>query len=400
MAVSAQICQKYLRPSMNKGDTFVILSYDWRDLFRTNPDAVREKLARDRLDTTKNNFFFISWGVDSYVTNLDSTLGTVHLKARFRRLRPLYDFLLRYKLSGILKKHKLQPKGIIVYDLGMAYAASRAAKRYGIPLILVITNLPDTLLKTRKHAGIRQYYQHFVERHAAPRVSHVWVISSATHQYARSLGIQEEAIHRLVPDSITPYLASIQKITKGTVREKLGIPPGRHILLSVGRLEPEKGFDRLLDAFANIKHDDLTLVIVGDGILREGLEEKAKILGIEKHVHFAGAVPHDELWEYYTDCDMFVLLSRSEALGLVVWEAMYTGLPVIGSRAEGIIESIGKNNERGFLWDEADGYSIFRHHIDSIIGSEREVVEKSARAKEYVREKLEQHQILTEVITF
>jgi glycosyltransferase involved in cell wall biosynthesis len=85
---------------------------------------------------------------------------------------------------------------------------------------------------------------------------------------------------------------------------------------------------------------------------------------------------------------VFVLLSRAEALGLVFWEAMYAGLPVVGSFASGIIESIGKDEERGFLWDESQGSEKFEEEIQQVVTRTQLVKEKVVHAKEYVNQKI------------
>jgi glycosyltransferase involved in cell wall biosynthesis len=98
---------------------------------------------------------------------------------------------------------------------------------------------------------------------------------------------------------------------------------------------------------------------LGAGSLMENLQKQAKKIHIEDRVFFVGNVERNEIWNYYKDADVFVLLSKAEALGIVFWEAMYVGVPTLGSDVEGIKESLGSNGERGRIWKEESGSEGF-----------------------------------------
>ncbi|WP_415356585.1 glycosyltransferase family 4 protein [Halioglobus sp. Uisw_031] len=112
---------------------------------------------------------------------------------------------------------------------------------------------------------------------------------------------------------------------------------GRKVLLFVGRLAREKRIDRLIRAYADIlsKNERLSLVLVGDGPLREELELLAKELGIDQHVVFPGRQEHEFLAAWYRVGGVFVLPSESELFGAVVNEALLAGMPVICSNKAG-----------------------------------------------------------------
>ena len=102
--------------------------------------------------------------------------------------------------------------------------------------------------------------------------------------------------------------------------------------LFVGRLVYYKGCHVLLDAFSRIK-GPAELILAGDGPLKAQLEHQARQLGLEKQVHFCGAVDDEKLIRLYRQCDVFVLpsIAKSEAFGLVQVEAMAYGKPVINT---------------------------------------------------------------------
>ena len=72
------------------------------------------------------------------------------------------------------------------------------------------------------------------------------------------------------------------------------------------------------------------------------------------------------LWNYFYDADIFMLLSQSEGLGLVFWEAMYARVPVIGSMASGILETIGADGFAGFLIKDQEDTSAVSAKIDGM----------------------------------
>ena len=115
------------------------------------------------------------------------------------------------------------------------------------------------------------------------------------------------------------------------VRQRLGIHEGSTLLLSCGRLAPGKGFEFLIDTFLDIapRRPDLALMVVGDGILRQKLQQRVVSGGLTHRVFFTGRISHDNLPEYYSAADIFLLLSPYENFSNTVLEAMSTGLPVI-----------------------------------------------------------------------
>ncbi|MDP3771585.1 MAG: glycosyltransferase family 4 protein, partial [bacterium] len=109
-----------------------------------------------------------------------------------------------------------------------------------------------------------------------------------------------------------------------------------------------KGVPVLLDAIARIP--SVTLRIVGDGDLRSSYEQQARALGIADRVAFLGAVSDEQLPAVYQLADVLVLPStaRSEAFGIVLLEAMASGIPVIASDFPGVRTVIAEG-ETGFL---------------------------------------------------
>ena len=119
-------------------------------------------------------------------------------------------------------------------------------------------------------------------------------------------------------------------------------PRGPFRLVSVGQLQPAKGFPVLLDAVAALARGgrDVALTLVGGGAGRAALEEQATRLGIGARVTFTGPLNQDDVRRVLREADCFVLASFAEGIPVVLMEAMAAGVPCVATRITGIPELI------------------------------------------------------------
>ncbi|MBE9561361.1 MAG: glycosyltransferase family 4 protein, partial [Proteobacteria bacterium] len=113
-------------------------------------------------------------------------------------------------------------------------------------------------------------------------------------------------------------------------------------ILCVGRLVPDKGQFILLKAVISLiaQGYKLRLRLVGDGPDRLVLETEVKQHGLTEQIIFAGAVNQDQILEFYTDTDIFVLASFAEGLPVVLMEAMAMEIPCVTTNITGVPELI------------------------------------------------------------
>jgi glycosyltransferase involved in cell wall biosynthesis len=147
----------------------------------------------------------------------------------------------------------------------------------------------------------------------------------------------------VIPNPVQPAPVHAQGPDKSKKTENA------HIVVAMGRLSREKGFDLLLEAFSRIAshHRDWKLQILGDGPLRSELEEQAAKLGLRDQIEFTGLVA--DPFPILLGAGLFVLSSRYEGFGNALCEAMACGLPVISFDCPSGPREIVRNEIDGLL---------------------------------------------------
>lgn len=117
---------------------------------------------------------------------------------------------------------------------------------------------------------------------------------------------------------------------RAATRAECGIPEGKRVLLNIGRLAKEKNLEKILRVFPELHRrlPDVQLVIIGEGPLKQTLQEQAETLGVADSVSIVGAKPWEKIDRYYAIGDVFVSASHSETQGLTYIEAAASGLCV------------------------------------------------------------------------
>lgn len=181
---------------------------------------------------------------------------------------------------------------------------------------------------------------------AIKRARYITTVSSALHENVQGL-------YRNDKSSIVPMGCNTREFSPDRrVKDYFG-QGNKKTVLFVGRLAEKKGVTYLIEAMKRV--DDAVLCVVGKGELEQQLKEQAKELGDK--VMFLGPKTHDELPEIYASADVFVAPSitardgDTEGFGLVIIEAMASGLPVVSSNCGGIPDII-TNNVNGILCEE------------------------------------------------
>ena len=169
-------------------------------------------------------------------------------------------------------------------------------------------------------------------------------------------GCDVEVIHNF----IDPSLYDRARYTP-VLRDQMG-RGGRRILMHVSNFRAVKRVRDVVRIFARV-HAELpsTLVMVGDGPDRDDAEEEARLLGVERDVHFLGKI--DRVAPLLASADLFLLPSDRESFGLSALEALASGVPVIGCNVGGLPEVV-REGETGALRTPADVEGMSRAALE------------------------------------
>jgi glycosyltransferase involved in cell wall biosynthesis len=156
---------------------------------------------------------------------------------------------------------------------------------------------------------------------------------------------------------------------KANLKRELGIADSTSVILFAGKLVEGKRPMDLLKAYETIaKKHQVALVYVGDGELRQSLEQYARDKGLSQ-VHFAGFQNQTEIPRYFALADIFVLPSIRESWGLVVNEALCFGLPVVISNQVGAADDLVRDNVNGFIFEAANPAAL-AEKLDRILADD------------------------------
>lgn len=143
--------------------------------------------------------------------------------------------------------------------------------------------------------------------------------------------------------------------TRQEIRNKLGIPESKIILMSVGELTKRKNHMVMIEALARLKEYDILYVICGDGPLKAQLRAKAEELGVRDRLKLLGF--RKDIAELHKMADIFVFPSLQEGLPVALMEAMASGLPIVASKIRGN-EDLISNNQGGYLVSPTDSEQV------------------------------------------
>lgn len=201
----------------------------------------------------------------------------------------------------------------------------------------------------------------FIYRHANAIV----VYGEHVKSYLISEGVSPDKIF-VAPHAVDNvlYKRFVSKEEKLAILKELRIDGEKKVILFIGRLEPVKGLEYLIEAFASVNRHDAVLVIAGDGSEKAHLQEIVREMGLEEFVRFPGYISIEKTVAYYSLAWTFVLPSVStpkgkELWGLVVNEAFNQGVPVIATDAVGA--AVG-----GLIQHNVNGYIVEERNTDAL----------------------------------
>ncbi len=198
-----------------------------------------------------------------------------------------------------------------------------------------------------------------------------------TRELMRTLSENGFVNLKVVSRGVDTKLFNISKRDK-SLRSSWGATESTKVLISVGRMAPEKNLDQVLKTYEALKHTDqaFKLVMVGDGPLRSQFQQRYP------DIIFPGMLSHSNLAAYYASSDLFVFPSQTETFGNVTLEALASGIPVLAfdcAAARDCVQTgingwlVAESNPEGFA---AQAVAVFnsKDALDRITQSTRQQV--------------------------
>jgi glycosyltransferase involved in cell wall biosynthesis len=245
-----------------------------------------------------------------------------------------------------------RPAFILAHSVTWAgYAAYLLNRKYGIPYVIV------------EHRSF--FVWSSPEAKQMVKSFHIPLFKLA-YDHCEKLILVSDSMKKGI-EAMVPSALNRSVVIPNMIRQDLFLPPPESrkpdpfVFLWAGRLEHVKGVDILLEAVKLLRertNKEFLLRLAGKGSRREELERQAAALGVSEGVSFLGRLSRKEMMEEMQRGNCFVLPTRYEAFGVVLIEAMATGLPVIATRSGGP-ESI-VNTENGLLIDPENAEDLAR----------------------------------------
>lgn len=243
-------------------------------------------------------------------------------------------------------------------EFGIGFSGMTIAKLLKVPLVYTLHTMyddyiyyvaPKLLVNPTKELSHK--YMKFFAVHA----NAVTGPSKKCEEYFRLTGVSKDI--NVIPNAVemdTFAPKNFDAEVKAQLRQKHGIKPDGFLACFVGRLGREKSVDVLLEYWAQAitPKDNIMLMVIGDGPVREELIEQANRLGIADMVVFTGKVAHDELPPYYAISDVYVTASLSDTNSISMLEGMCSGLPVL-QRTDPLNADQVREGDNGYIFNNA-----------------------------------------------
>jgi 1,2-diacylglycerol 3-alpha-glucosyltransferase len=261
------------------------------------------------------------------------------------------DTVLSARLDEVLSSFLPCALAIPGWSSRLACLALRWCLSHGVPAVL--------MSESQSIDEPRQRLKEWVKRRNLRAFGAALVGGRSHQEYAIQLGMPADRIfvgYDAVENEYFAQCAAVARANEAGVRRKLDLPSA--YFLASNRFIPKKNLHFLLRAFARYRQQcsgrPWDLVLLGDGPLRSEIKTLVAALGLTPNVRLPGFKQYGDLPAYYGLAGAFVHASTTEQWGLVVNEAMASGLPVLVSNRCGCAAELVLHGENGFQFNPTD----------------------------------------------
>jgi glycosyltransferase involved in cell wall biosynthesis len=290
------------------------------------------------------------------------------VETRLVRQRGSYDLRLKRRTKAVVRA--VDPDVLVGHDYkaSLLVRATRHRPRVGFVHGYTAENRKIRVFEAMDRRGLK-------------RMDAVVVVARRLRAVVLAAGVAPERVHVVENGVRADRVREAAAAGREVLRHAWGFTAGDVVLLGLGRLSPEKGYDVLLEAVAALSRDlAVRLVLVGDGAARGDLERRARGSDLAGRVRFLGW--RDDPWACLGAADMLVQPSRREGLPVALLEAMAVGLPVVATRV-GAVGEVLDDGHVGRLVEPGDAGAL-AHAIGDLVADATDRRALGERARERV----------------
>jgi glycosyltransferase involved in cell wall biosynthesis len=271
-----------------------------------------------------------------------------------RSINPFSDVVAFWKLYRLIKKGRYH---IVHTHSSKAGVLGRlAAKMAGTPLI--VHTLHSLVFHDYQPWVVNRTWR-LIKKGLAPITNYFISVSDVISEKAIAAGIDRPEKFRTIYSGMELDWFLNAKFDAPKVREEFGIPLDAPVVGKIARLFPLKGHDQLMDAAPEIvrRVPNVRFFLIGDGILLEHLQERARKYGILENFVFTGLIDRTRIPEMISAMDVVVHTSLREGLARVLPQALAMGKPCVSFDIDGAREVV-INDKTGFLVEAFDSENL------------------------------------------
>ena len=310
--------------------------------------------------------------VANRVETIGSNVRVIHINVGEpdAHLDELYDLLPDFleQLNKFREEEGLEYDVVHSHYWLSSWVGRELSQELAIPHVVTFHTL--SLIKMQSRAGEEEQSERSViETKVIATADRIIAFSPHERDAMARLYAADANKITLVPCGVD--LEVFRPLNQKAVRSSLGLN-GEKILLYVGRVEPIKGLDLLVETAAQMDSEDrVRMIVVGADVNGDREMDRVRQLAREKDledkIDFVGQVDHDDLPLYYNAADVCVVPSYYESFGLVALESMACGTPVVATRVGGL-STIIHHGRTGYLksWRCPEA---FANSVEMIISS-------------------------------
>lgn len=324
-----------------------------------------------RLDENRFDIIFIYFGRYDVERNLTQQIGRRVFCLFDRKQGRTFNLSILCRLVRILKEQKVD----------IIHCSSHECTVYGT-LAAMIARTPVVLAHVRGLGKSRRLRRKLINLLLFRRINKLIPVAHKVKEDVLKNNWFLSADKLLVLENSVDYERFAEvAILKEDAKQMLDLPKDAFVYGTVGRLAPTKGLSYLIEAFAKVKQQmpSAQLIVVGEGRLRNELEQQAAGTSCADSIHFLGH--RKNIPELLRAMDVFVLSSIAEGMPKTILEAMAAGVPCIGTNVGGVPEILA-DGESGYLVPSRDECSLADAMVELVKKTDEEVKQLVEKARQ------------------